>query len=102
MRAGAVRQFRFMAIRALGDSGPPQRIMRPPRGGSSLRVSSFGIRHRSILVMKIPQRFPAVVPGLNRAMTIRLVTVLPAYRADALARVVTDPLHRERQENVLP
>jgi hypothetical protein len=52
--------------------------------------------------MKISQSCPTVVHGFNFAVAMRLVAVLTAHRADALARVITDPLHRERQKNVLP
>src|SRR5579864_3602653 len=36
----------LMALRALADGRRPQRVMRAALGGSRLRVSSFGIRHR--------------------------------------------------------
>jgi hypothetical protein len=45
VRADAVRELRFVAIRTLGHDGPSQRIVRAARGGSPLRVPSFWIWH---------------------------------------------------------
>ena len=45
MRAGAVRELRFVAIGALGAAQGAQMVVRPARGGALLGVSAFWIRH---------------------------------------------------------
>ena len=50
VRADAVRRLRFVAVRADAETGRLQRVMGPPLGGTGLRVSSFRIRHRQVLL----------------------------------------------------
>ena len=45
LRAGAVRQLRLVAVRALGDAGQAQVIVRAAGRGAPLGVSTFRIRH---------------------------------------------------------
>jgi len=45
VRANAMGQLGLMAVGAIGHSGARQMIMRPPRGGPPLGMSSFGIWH---------------------------------------------------------
>jgi hypothetical protein len=50
VRAGAMRRFRFMTMRALAGLCGRQRIVRPPLGCPRFRVPPFGIGHSVILV----------------------------------------------------
>src|ERR1039458_6769484 len=43
--ASAMRHLLLVAVRTLGERVALQSIMRPPRGGALLRMSSFRIRH---------------------------------------------------------
>src|SRR5687768_13928791 len=49
--AGAVRQLRFVAVRALGDPGHTQVVVRATGGGAPFGVSTFRIRHRIFLLL---------------------------------------------------
>jgi hypothetical protein len=45
VRANAMGQFGLVAIGALGQNGPAQRVVRAAGGGAALGVTSFWIRH---------------------------------------------------------
>jgi hypothetical protein len=49
MRAGAMGKLRFVAVGALGAAGHAQMVVSTARGSALLGVSSFGIRHLSLL-----------------------------------------------------
>ena len=61
LRAGAMRQFRLVAVRALRRSGQAQVIVRAAGRGAPLGMSTFRIRHRFFLLL-----FSAFRPS-NRA-----------------------------------
>jgi hypothetical protein len=48
LRAGAVRELAFVAIRALGERARGQEIMRTPARAARLGVSPFRIRHNNL------------------------------------------------------
>jgi hypothetical protein len=54
------------------------------------------------LRFQILERRPPVIGRATAASAVNLIAVLAADRANALAGLATDVLHRERQNNVLP
>src|SRR5579863_2674805 len=102
VRAGAMRQFGLVAIRALGDARDSQRIVGPAGGSAPLGVSSFRIWHLNSLYAQFFQRRPTVVHCLYFTAAPDEVAVLPANRTDALAILAAYALHRHREQNVLP
>ena len=65
MRAYLVRLLHFVAIRAFSQRGLDQKIMRPSRARSSLRMPSFWIRHSNI------PRSRAILAGLYGLLALK-------------------------------
>jgi hypothetical protein len=106
MRTGAVRKLRLVTIGALGAAGDFQMVMSPACGGALLGVSSFWIWHLvfSLVTFNVNllERRPTVVHQLGFATALYQVTILTAYRANPLAILAANPLHRHAEQNLLP
>src|SRR5271154_3264233 len=70
---------------------------------AGIGMSSFRIRHSSIItfLLQILQGSPAVVGRPRTAVASRLIAICATYRADALAVLLADPLHRQGQQDLL-
>src|ERR1019366_3839224 len=117
LRTHAVGKFGLVTVGALRKTGCLQGIVRAAGARPLMGVSTFGIRHISTstnLVQLLPfarasqysefqitKRAPAIV---HRGFTIArgLVPVLAATGADSFAGLATHPLHRQRQQDLLP
>jgi hypothetical protein len=107
MRTGAVGEFRFVAIGALGVAGYAQMVMGPARGRSLLGVSAFWIRH--LVVPLICDCFnlyffksgPAVVHEFDFAFAVYQVTILTAGWAYPQALGAANTLHWHTEQHVL-
>jgi hypothetical protein len=53
-RAGAMRQFLLVALRALGNTGADQPIVGSAIGRAALGVAALGIRHRKSFLRNLP------------------------------------------------
>src|ERR1700678_1205110 len=105
MRTGAVGEFRFVAIGALGVAGYAQMVMGPARGRSLLGVSAFWIRH--LVVPLICDCFnlyffksgPAVVHEFDFAFAVYQVTILTAGWAYPQALGAANTLHWHTEQH---
>src|ERR1035438_2308219 len=116
-RTDAVGKFGLVAVGALRKAGCFQGIVRAAGACPLMGVSTFGIRHISTstnLVQMLPcarasqysefqikERAPAIV---HRGFTIArgLVPVPAANGANSFTGLATHPLHRQRQQDLLP
>src|SRR5271166_4784973 len=94
VRACPVGQFRLMTIRALRDTGGAKRVVAPAVGSAPLGMSSFRIWHLDSFYTQFFQGRPAVVHRFHLTAALHDVAVLPAKRADPLASITADALHR--------
>src|SRR6266566_2801002 len=104
MGTDAVGKTIFVTGRTFGKRGPLQMIvgaaLSPARGG----VSSFRIRHSSIISFSIYKFFkgaPTVIRRLDVAIAGNFIAIGPANRTDSLATFAANPLHRQLQQDLL-
>ena len=77
-----------MAVGTLGHDGAAQRVVRAPGGSPALGVSSLWIWHGVSLIfslLKLSERFPAVVHRRALAQARLVVPVLSTVGTDAFA-----------------
>ena len=105
--AHAVRRLGLVAMRAFAEADRLQRVVSPAFGRPGLRVSSLWIRHSGYLISRFARlepfqrRQPRVVPpALARAGAV--IEVRSAHRAQALAVVPAQRLHRQRKDRTAP
>ena len=106
LRAGAMGEFRLVAVGALGHAGHTEVIMSAAGGSPALGVSAFRIRHllRPFVLcdLQVAERRPPVVKLFCPAITVARIPVFSTLRANAGTIFAAKCVHRKRQQNMLP
>ena len=99
-RAGAMGEFRLVAIGALGKAGHTEVIMSAAAGSPALGVSAFRIRHLLgpfvLCDVQVAERRPPVVKLFCPALTVAGIPVFSTLWADAGAIFAAKCVHRKR------